>query len=94
MYCPYCHAEIKDNTTVCGNCGYSFAIKTTENKCSHCGYTGELQKISKSLSVLDWIILIGFFPISLIYYFLIKQFKSTKILYKCPRCKHVEEYRQ
>ncbi|MGN0601686.1 MAG: zinc ribbon domain-containing protein [Oscillospiraceae bacterium] len=90
MYCPYCQTKINSDTTVCYNCGKSFSIASSENKCSNCGYSGSMIIKKKRLNIIDWIIIIAFFPISIIYGLWIKSYRPTIIEYKCPRCKHIE----
>lgn len=91
MYCPYCNFQVADNTTVCPNCGKKFYISTNEHRCAHCGYAGMLERKENKIKIVDWIILIGFFPLSIMYYFIIVKNRPVIVKYKCPKCKHVEE---
>lgn len=91
MYCPYCHAEVAPDTTICSNCGKTFIIKSSEQKCSQCGYIGAMKKYNVSLTTTDWVIIILLFPLSILYYLWIKQFRAKQTFLKCPRCKHKEK---
>ncbi len=94
MYCPYCHTELPENTTVCCNCGNSIAQKKKYLTCDKCGYSGPLfTRKSFQFTALDWLVTILFFPFGILYMIgAIKVRKNLQIWVKCPKCKKIIKF--
>lgn len=89
MYCKNCNSLIEEGTTVCSNCGksvYSYRTRV----CPNCGYPENYKQIKRiKPKLLDWAILVLFFPLSLFYIpaiFIIR----VNYLNKCTHCGYIE----
>ncbi len=90
MYCKFCNSVLDDNTTVCANCGKSQYNYNTPT-CSHCGYPANYKTVNKmKLKLIDWVIFVLFFPLSIFYFFIIKELR-TETFKKCTHCNHIEK---
>ncbi len=98
MYCPHCNSEIKENTTICSNCGNQVksGYHQTYNHCEYCGYDDTIVFADKiQLTSTDWIIMIClalFLSLlgSLVYFLIVKNKRKVKVM-KCTHCKHIIE---
>ena len=90
MYCRFCNSLIPDNTTVCPNCGNN----NRANHISVCPYCGSPDgyKVVKKLKfkLIDWLIVIAFFPLGFIYLIAVAQFRIEETE-KCAHCSHKKE---
>ena len=90
MYCKFCNSLIDENTTVCGNCGSSL-YNYYAPRCINCGRPANFKKIRKlKLKPIDWVIIIIFFPLSILYFLIIKELR-TETFEKCTHCNHIEK---
>ena len=90
MYCKNCNTLLNENTTVCHVCGTSLYSYNTI-KCSHCGQPANYKSVNKlKLKLIDWFIIIAFFPLSIFYFIAIKPLR-TETYDKCSHCNHIEK---
>lgn len=90
MYCKHCNSLIDDNTTVCPNCGRTDLFDNIL-RCPYCGNSAGYRQIKKiKFNAIDWLIIIAFFPLSIIYSIAIKD-SRTVFIEKCAHCNHIKE---